>query len=378
MQRRRQAAAAHGPRDEEPRQVTGDLFWGARGGGPRTPHWRHRRLLRSLWAGDMEPETARRRFLFQCDLGDPISSIHLGPAGSCMAGSVQGRVWLVGGSRSSSRGASWDGAAPPRAELLAGFSDEGVRGLFVDEDAVHATFAENCKVWTRSKPHIQQTGICFRSLDRKNTQSVKHVLQRGAWACVIFPLSTTLVNVARREHHHRPFKLFDYGSSADVAPCDFDGEQLVLINRTRSDLGPSFHLVHLERNEQKDLMDVPDAMYVSLVKLWGPDCIACVVGKTLQLYDHRKDELRFMLCGHAAEIIAVDARSEDCIATLSADAIVKLWCGRTGACLRTLHVPGANFFLAYPYCLCMQDQRVLVSSDEGVWLLELSPLSDTV
>lgn len=345
------------------------------------PPW-HVRLFRSLWTGDAESDPARQRFLFQCDLGDPISCVQLGPGGSCMAGSVQGRVWLLSRSNPGDLAAAEGrkgsrGVPPPRAELLAGFSDEGVRGLFLDEESAYATFSESCKAWTRSRPRSQQGNMCFRSLDRKNTQSVKHVLQRGSWACVLFPLSTTLVNVARREHHHRPFKLFDYGSSADVAPCDFDGEQLVVINRSRAGMGPSFHLVHLERNEQKDLIDLPEAPYASLVRLWGPDCIACAVGKALHVYDHKRDELRYTLCGHTSEIIAVDARNGDSIATLGSDGIVRVWCGKTGTCLRTLRVPGANFFLAYPYCLCVQDQRILVSSDEGVWLLELIPQLDS-
>lgn len=387
-ERRRREAEAQRRRSEEMAEVEQDrLAWESEKEWlRRTENWEpwHQRLYRSLISGEPEPETPQRRYLFQSDLGDPISCVQLGPGGACMAGSVQGKVWMLGGPTDNTRRLAPGGGSeqpPPRAEVLAGFSDEGVRGLYLDEDNIYATFGEGSVGWRRARPHAQVGDRkCFRGLDRKNQQSsnVKHVLQRGAWACVLFPLSSTLVNVSRKEHHCRAFKLFDFGTTAEVAPCDFDGDNLIIIDRTRMGGAPAFHLVKLERNECQELDGLPDAQWISILKLWGTDCVACAVGSTLYLYDYRARRVRHTLRGHREEILAIDARDPDTVATLSSDGVVKLWNGTTGACKRTLRIPGANFFLAYPYCLCMQDQRILISCDEGVYLVELGPQSDVV
>eukprot|EP00932_Pfiesteria_piscicida_P016364 SRR837773.3290.p1 GENE.SRR837773.3290~~SRR837773.3290.p1 ORF type:complete len:336 (+),score=81.90 SRR837773.3290:106-1008(+) len=300
-----------------------------------------------------------------------------------MAGSVQGRIWMLAGTGGAvgstvpPLGAK-PAVPPPRAELLAGWSDEGVRGLYLDGEHGYATFMESCRGWKCCRPHAQTGNVRFRDLERKNTQVVKHVLQRGPWVCVLFPLSTSLVNVVRRELIQRQFKLFDFGSSTDAAPCDFDGENLLVVDRSRVGSHPVFHLVHLASNVNTELDDLPDASWISVVKLWGPDCIVAAVGSKLHVYDVKKKQLRRTLRGHHSEILAVDATDGECIVTLSSDGVIKLWSGSTGVCSRTLCVPGANFFLTYPYCLCMQENKIAFSCDEGVYMVELAGLSDVV
>lgn len=275
-----------------------------------------------------------------------------------MAGTMLGKVWHF----------SFDSK---QVELLTAYSDEGIRGLFMDEESAYAVLSEGCRGWRRAKPHAQAGAVCFRSLDKKNTQSVKHVLQRGPWACVLFPISSAVVNVPKQKHRHCQFKLFDFGSSTEVAPCDFDGENLAVVDRTHAGGSPIFRLVHLDRNEQTEIDCLPKASSASLVKLWGPECLAYVVGNMLYLFDYQKKVMRHSFRGHRAEIVAVDAQDPDIIASLSTDAVVKLWNGATGECQQTIFVPEASFFLGYPYCLSVQNRRVLVSADEGVYLIEL-------
>ncbi|CAE8635066.1 unnamed protein product [Polarella glacialis] len=227
-----------------------------------------------------------------------------------------------------------------QAEILAAFSDEGVRGLYLDQENGYATLTDGCKGWRHASPHLQAGAVNFRSLDRKNTQSVKHVLQRGPWACVLFPISSTVVNVTRQEHHHRAFKLFDFGNSSEVAPCDFDGETLAIVDRSRAPGPPVFRLVQLERNELLEIDNLPNASRVSLIKLWGPDCLVAVTGSTLLVYDYRQQQLRHTL-RLGAEIVAVDAQDSEIIGSLAKDASVKLWSGRSGDCLQTLQMPEA-------------------------------------
>lgn len=302
----------------------------------------------------------RCRFLFAADIGDPISSIYLGENG-CMAGTMLGKVWLY----------SFDPREARRVEMLTAFSDEGIRALYLDEDSCCATLTEGCRGWRRVHPHAQLGTICFRSLDKKNTQNVKHVLQRGPLACVIFPTSSTMVHVTKQDHHHCGFKLFDYGSSQDVAPCDFDGESVMVVDRNFNPGIPIFRIIHLEKNESIEVENLPHAANVTIAKLWGPDCLVYIAaGSSAYVYDFRKKVMKYKLSGHTAEIMAVDTQDPEIIATMSSDANVRLWNAHTGDCVQSLSVPEASFFLGYPYLLSMQGQRLMLSCDEGVILWE--------
>lgn len=289
-------------------------------------------------------------------MGDPISAITLTEVG-CMAGTMQGRVWLF----------VFD---TQKVEMLCAYSDEGVRGLHLDEEVGCATLSEVSRSWWKATPFTSMNTISFRTLVKKSSQNVKHVLQRGAWACVLFPVSTAVVDVCRQEHHHREFKLFDLGNSAEVAPCDYDGESLLLIDRTTPET-PAFKLVQLEKNEHTDIEGLPRASSVSLLRLWSTDCLAYVAGgSTLWIYDFRKNRVRHRLPGHADEIIAMDAEDATRIVTLSKDGCLKWWDGETGKCTRSTLVPEATFFLGFPVCLRALGSKALVSGDQGVYLLE--------
>lgn len=299
----------------------------------------------------------RCSFIFGCDLGDPISSICLNEHG-CMAGTMLGKVLVYG--------------ADAKAKTMTEFSDEGVRGLHLEEEYGFVTFADHCKGWKLAYPHVNCGSTNFRSLDKKNTQSVRHVLQHGPWACVLFPISTTVVNVTRQEHFHRPFKLWDYGragNTCDIAPCDFDGESLLVVDRSPAGAGV-FRVVHLESDTVVEIDDIPGAKTINLARFWSNSCLVCSGGSTPFLYDYQSKDVLRTLRGHQSEVVAMDTQDPDRIATLSDDAVVKVWIGATGSCSHTFFIPEASFFLGYPYFLSMQDRRILASADEGAFLIE--------
>eukprot|EP00927_Polykrikos_kofoidii_P068080 TRINITY_DN63472_c0_g1_i1.p1 TRINITY_DN63472_c0_g1~~TRINITY_DN63472_c0_g1_i1.p1 ORF type:complete len:326 (+),score=43.01 TRINITY_DN63472_c0_g1_i1:38-979(+) len=302
----------------------------------------------------------RCRFLFATDLGDPVSSVYLNDSG-CMAGTMLGKVWMY----------TFDGHV---AETLTAFSEEGVRGLYLDQDCGFATLSEGCRGWKRAAPHAQTGTLSFRNIDKKNAQGVKHVLQRGPWACVLFPNSSTVIHVPRQEHYPRSLKVYEFGSWQEVAPCDYDGESLVVVDRTQPVGCPIFRLIQLERNEHIEIDSLPKASRASLVKLWGPDCLAYAVGNKVLVFDYRLRQVRHTLSGHRGEVVAIDSSDDEIVATLDTEAVVKLWCGATGECRLTLHVPEANYFLGYPYCLCLSGNRVMVSADEGAFLVEFDEI----
>jgi WD40 repeat protein len=268
---------------------------------------------------------------------------------------------------------------------LAEFNEDGaIRAGYLDEEDCWATVDEGCRGWKRSAPNQPLTrAVNFRTLDKDKdkdrksqngnlSQTVKHVLQRGPWACVLFTATSAIVNVTKeKEYHHCEFKLYEMGSSQEVAPCDFDGENIVVIDRQLSATSPVFRFIRLESKDQVEISELPYASRVTLAKLWGPDCLAYVCGgSTVYFYDYRRRELKQHLNGHSAEIVAMDASDSERIATLSCDAQVVLWHAPSGQLIQSFHVPEATFFLGFPYFLSLLQARILLSADQGAILLE--------
>ena len=299
----------------------------------------------------------RTSYLFQTDLGDPVSCVFVNDFG-CMAGSMLVKVMYY---------SFKDG----EAETLAAFSDEGVRGLYLDSEMSYATLMDLCKGWQSEAPYQPALSVNFRHWDRKNAQNVKHILQRGPWVLVLFPMSTTVMHVGHQEHHHRSFKLFDYGTSAEVAPCDFDGEKLVLVDRSRGLGPPLFRIVHLERNQHTEVDNLPSADSMTLLKLWGASYLVCAQHRNLVVYDYEDQAVKLTINSNGSEIMAVDSQDPEILATLDRDATAKLWNGRTGECMAKVHIPDAHYHMGYPYCLCVSGHRIVLSADEGVFLAEL-------
>jgi len=312
----------------------------------------------------------RCQFLFAVDLGDPISSVYLSDAG-CMAGSMKGKVWIY----------SFD---TKQTTTLADFNEDGaIRASYLDAEDCWATVEEGCRGWKRSAPNNPLSrAVNFRTLDKdkdRQTQNgaplqgaVKHVLQRGPWACVLFTAASAIVNVTKeKDYRHCEFKLFEMGSSQEVAPCDFDGESIVVIDRQLSATNPIFRFIELDAKKQIEVDSMPRAGSVTLAKLWGQDHVAYVCGgSAVYFYDYRRKQTTQTLNGHRAEIIAMDASDAERLVTLSSDAQLVLWQISSGQILQSLHVPEASFFMGFPYCLSLRGSRILISCDEGVILIE--------
>mmetsp|Transcript_76980 Transcript_76980/g.222577 ORF Transcript_76980/g.222577 Transcript_76980/m.222577 type:complete len:150 (-) Transcript_76980:43-492(-) len=141
---------------------------------------------------------------------------------------------------------------------------------------------------------------------------------------------------------------------------------------------PLLRLVRLERDGETcpeiEVEDLPKAHCLTLLRLGSQSCVAYCAGKVLYIYDYKKKVLRHRLTDHSANIVAIDARDISQVATLSADGTVKVWnaSADSGVCIDVAEVGApASYFLGYPYHVCMYDRRVLVSADQGVFLVEL-------
>eukprot|EP00435_Cladocopium_sp_Y103_P016187 s2260_g4.t1 len=160
---------------------------------------------------------------------------------------------------------------------------------------------------------------------------------------------------------------------ASGVQSDFDGEKLVLVDRSRGTGPPLFRIVHLERNHHTEVDNVPAADSVTLLKLWGASYLICAQNRNLLIYDYEDQApgVKLIIRGQGSEIMAVDSQDPEIIASLDRDAVVKLWNGRTAECVAQLKVPDAHYHMGYPYYLCVSGHRLLLSADEGVFLAEL-------
>ncbi|CAK0909484.1 unnamed protein product, partial [Prorocentrum cordatum] len=101
-------------------------------------------------------------------------------------------------------------------------------------------------------------------------------------ACCLFAQNSAVVHVGRREHHHRAFRLLDHGQWEEVAPCDFDGEQVALLDRSNAiqqggNSTVRIRVMHLETNQLTEVDKLHGASQMSILKLWNSNCIAYAV-----------------------------------------------------------------------------------------------------
>ncbi|CAK9077189.1 unnamed protein product [Durusdinium trenchii] len=157
---------------------------------------------------------------------------------------------------------------------------------------------------------------------------------------------------------------------------DFDGEKLVLVDRSRGTGPPLFRIVQLERNEHTEVDNISSASSVTLLKLWGTSYLVCAVNRNLLIYDYQEQVTKFTIWGGGSEIMAIDAQDLEILGTLDREAVAKLWNGRTGECIASVQVPDAHYHMGYPYCLCVSGHRLILSADEGVFLAELDDAPD--
>merc|ERR1740123_2863260 len=108
----------------------------------------------------------------------------------------------------------------------------------------------------------------------------------------------------------------EFGTAGEVAPFDFDGETLALIDRSKLGAAPIIRLVKLESNQRTEVTDMPGISNVSVIGLWGHDSLAYAVGNQLRLYNYRKQESRPTLKGHWAEIVALDTQELSTLASV--------------------------------------------------------------
>jgi len=300
---------------------------------------------------------SRVSLLFTADFGDPISTLYCNEVG-CVAGTYLGKVWRH----------RWD---TKETTSLAAYSENAVRCVYLNPSYDTYTLIGEAALQVWPDGHLQHRIMEF---DRKTVlgpqNSSKFVLSWQNLALILFPASTIGVNLLTAETIPHLFRLFDLHSNGEGCPSDFDGEAIVCVCRCSSSVVVT--VIDLEKNEHFTIPKIPGWSTLSIVRLWGPRCLAYVTKARIVVVYNYCNHTVLHRWKHNSDVLALDASDDKYIFVLMKNGSVKVWNGESGVCNYTLTVAShASFHLRFPYYILASWPRIILSCDEGVVVLEL-------
>ncbi|KAF4698436.1 hypothetical protein FOZ62_024248, partial [Perkinsus olseni] len=365
-------------------------------------------------AGGLALSGGLGRQVVYTDLGDPVTSVHIGEWGLA-AGTMLGKVWyyslelderipLAGFSddavkavfvrdsytearrRDREAGVALSSIMSPPSEEKLGDLEEGLRHEDLEEDEVHpstpivyATVGDSCaKIFDTADP-CQQSVFKF---ERRSSASVKYVVQRQNKVAIVFPGMTTFIDLVTESQNMTPFRL--QGTDEDVTmACPTDMNDLILLLVEHYDVKlPCYKVVDLEHDQQVlDSAPLPGrGRLCHFVRILGPSHLVFVSeGRNLGIYDFRLKKVEHVLKEHRGDILSVDTTfSDDEFVSVDTRGEVRLWNAAEGKLLAKGRLPKAcDFALGFPYYVsyCPRTGVVAQTCDSGVFALQLKSLS---
>ncbi|KAF4673759.1 hypothetical protein FOL47_010139 [Perkinsus chesapeaki] len=338
------------------------------------------------------------------DLGDPITSLHIGEWGLA-AGTMLGKVWYYS--------LELDERIP-----LAGFSDDAVKAIYVrdpytdarrrdaevddfiggssnSEEAdienalgsntddfaidelrptapiVYATVGDSCaKIFDTADPSEQS----IFKFERRSSASVKYVVQRQDKVAIVFPGMTTFIDLVTENQNMTPFRL--QGTDDDVTmACPTDMRNLILLLVEHYDTKPPcFKVVDLEHDQQVlDYAQLPSrGRLCHFIRILGPRHLVLVAdGCKLCIYNFIDKKTEHVLKEHRSDIVSIDTTfSDEQFVSVDTQGEVRLWNAIDGKLLGRGRLPSAcDFSLGFPYYVsyCPRTGIVAQSCDSGVF-----------
>jgi hypothetical protein len=153
--------------------------------------------------GDRGMTSSSSRFVIPTDPGDPATIVFIDDS-FVVAGTIMGKIWVYN-------------IADDTRCLYVGFSDDAVRGVYVEDGALYATIGDQyCKV-LRLKDPLDQLETKF---DRRSGSSgFRYVFQKFNQVTIIYPGMTTFVDVVSNDQNMCPFKM-QQSNVLNVIPLD--------------------------------------------------------------------------------------------------------------------------------------------------------------
>jgi hypothetical protein len=308
--------------------------------------------------------------------GDPLTAVFLTDT-HLVCGTVSGKIW------------SYD-VDGNRLKCAAGFSDDSIRGLYIQDSTIYATVGDSYCKQIRVTDHRDQLETRFER--RSSSSGFRHVFQKFTQVTIVYPGMTTYIDVVTNEQSMCPYRL-QASSSQNAVPLD----------------AYHYHLLVSEFSESKRKLRVINVTDGQIVAELTPDMAWCIrlVDRQYLFYSNRKDLVVYDYIERkevvrrrkhkSQEIVGVDAvfhlrlsqseSSEDgrdltasapsphLITTVYASGDISCWDYLTGETLAQGRLAKFCFSLGFPYLVSSNwangRVEVAVTSDNGCHFVRL-------
>jgi hypothetical protein len=335
------------------------------------------------------------RYVIPTDPGDPTTALYIDEQ-HVVCGTLMGRVWLYNRTNDT-------------RTMLAGFSDDAIRGIYVQDVAVYATVGDQCCRVFRIHDPIDQLETKFDR--RSGSTGYKYVIQKFNQVTMIYPGMTTFADVVTNDQSMCPFKLqqanilnvipidsFQHYLLLTEFPATTDGDDIVRETRHFKivDVSSGNHSVFILKNPTIAVIKLIDKQHVFYVDK---------VNRKFVIHNfHDNKTLVRIKNPHKTDIVGVDSifhlrltRPEDLeasmsssgggsynslackslITTVSIDGKILAWDYLTGKVYYEGFLRQYSFSLGFPYIVqswwdeTNQTVIVAVSHDHGVSIVDL-------
>ena len=294
--------------------------------------------------------------------GDPISTV-FADGSVVITGTMLGRIWVYDIQRNSRR-------------MLAGFSDDAVRGLYVQDGTLYATIGDlHCRQIRLGDPYDQLE----TKFNRRSTSSgFKYIFQKFGQITIFYPGMTTFMDVLTNSQSMCPFKL-QQAMIMNVCPIDSYQYLLLYSEFPIADVSPppprKYKVVDVSSGELR--CEIPDS-HITHAKFVNERCLIYFSGKSFVVFDLiTKGELNRFPNFHRSDVMAMDCSiclgESDCppfVVSSAVNGSIIVWNYQTGKVVGRATLRQPCFSLGFAYCLQGSlegtNVHIAVSDDYGV------------
>jgi hypothetical protein len=236
------------------------------------------------------------RFVIPTDPGDPTSVLFLDDE-NLIVGTMMGKIWVYR-------------ILDDTRCMYAGYSDDAVRGVYVQDGSLYATIGDQfCRVMRIQDPLDQLEAKFDR---RSGSSGFRYVFQKFNQITIIYPGMTTFIDVVSNDQNMCPFKM-QQSNILNVIPVDSFHYYLLLSEFPASMSGDE--IVHETRRLRIVDVSVGETVYSTTAKrlvcarlIDKKHVISVDTAGMITVYNFKDDvEVIRIHNFHKSDIIAIDA-----------------------------------------------------------------------
>ncbi len=221
------------------------------------------------------------------DPGDPITAVYLDDT-CVVAGTSFGKIWMYDIKENVTK-------------LVAGFSDDGIRGIYIQDSTLYAVVGDTYCRHIRVGDLHDQIEVRF---DRRSSSSgYRYVFQKFSQLTIVYPGMTTFIDVVSNDQSMCPYRLQGTPPSLNVLPLDAYHFHLLVSEFTET--GRKLRVVNVTNGQTVCDLDPKMARFVKLIdkKL----LVYCDKRRDIVVYQYTKREEVLRKHFSNSEVLAMDS-----------------------------------------------------------------------